>query len=67
MAKAKNVLFIMCDQLRADYLSCSGIRILKHRTSTPSPRAAARLVKIFIGADFRKNSSVFITAISTLD
>jgi hypothetical protein len=27
----------------------------------------SRLVKISIGADFRKNSSVFITAISTLD
>ena len=24
MAKAKNILFIMCDQLRADYLSCAG-------------------------------------------
>lgn len=24
MAKAKNILFIMCDQLRADYLSCGG-------------------------------------------
>ncbi len=29
-------------------------------------RSASRLVKIFIGADFRKNSSVFITAISTV-
>ena len=24
MGKAKNVLFIMCDQLRWDYLSCAG-------------------------------------------
>jgi len=24
MAKVKNILFIMCDQLRADYLSCAG-------------------------------------------
>jgi arylsulfatase A-like enzyme len=24
VAKAKNVLFIMCDQLRADHLSCAG-------------------------------------------
>ncbi|MFM9970998.1 MAG: alkaline phosphatase family protein [Burkholderiales bacterium] len=29
MAKAKNVLFIMCDQLRADYLSCYGHPHLK--------------------------------------
>ena len=24
VAKVRNVLFIMCDQLRADYLSCAG-------------------------------------------
>jgi len=31
MSKARNVLFIMCDQLRADYLSCYGAK----RISTP--------------------------------
>ena len=29
MGKAKNVLFIMCDQLRWDYLSCAGHPTLK--------------------------------------
>ena len=29
MAKRRNVLFIMCDQLRFDYLSCAGHRTLK--------------------------------------
>ena len=29
MGKVKNVLFIMCDQLRADHLSCAGHPHLK--------------------------------------
>ncbi|MEY2803001.1 MAG: hypothetical protein RL657_337, partial [Pseudomonadota bacterium] len=29
MKKVKNILFIMCDQLRADYLSCYGHRTLQ--------------------------------------
>jgi hypothetical protein len=30
--RARNVLFVMCDQLRADYLSCYG----NHTVSTPN-------------------------------
>jgi arylsulfatase A-like enzyme len=37
MAKAKNVLFVMCDQLRADYLSCYG----HPRLQTPNIDALA--------------------------
>ncbi len=36
----KNILFIMCDQLRADHLSCFGHPRLKTRTSTRWRRAA---------------------------
>ena len=39
MAKTRNILFIMCDQLRADYLSCYG----HPRLHTPNiDRLAAR-------------------------
>jgi arylsulfatase A-like enzyme len=31
MAKAKNILWIMCDQLRHDYLGCTGHPTLKTR------------------------------------
>jgi arylsulfatase A-like enzyme len=37
MAKAKNILFIMCDQLRYDYLSCTG----HDRLETPNIDALA--------------------------
>src|SRR5438876_50867 len=37
-ARAKNVLFIMCDQLRWDYLSCYGNKVLH----TPNIDALAR-------------------------
>jgi len=37
MSKAKNILFIMCDQLRADYLSCTG----HPRLDTPNIDALA--------------------------
>ena len=37
MAKTRNILFIMCDQLRADYLSCAGHPSL----STPNIDALA--------------------------
>ncbi|MBT7955843.1 MAG: alkaline phosphatase family protein [Rhodospirillaceae bacterium] len=37
MAKVKNILFIMCDQLRADYLSCAG----HPRLETPNIDALA--------------------------
>ncbi|MFP6710518.1 MAG: alkaline phosphatase family protein [Rhodospirillales bacterium] len=37
MAKVKNILFIMCDQLRADYLSCTG----HPRLETPNIDALA--------------------------
>jgi len=37
MAKVKNILFIMCDQLRADYLGCSG----HPRIQTPNIDALA--------------------------
>jgi len=38
MSKVKNILFIMCDQLRADYLSCYGHKTL----STPNIDALAQ-------------------------
>ena len=38
MARAKNVLWIMCDQLRFDYLGCNGHPTLK----TPNIDAMAR-------------------------
>ena len=38
MSKVKNILFIMCDQLRADYLSCTG----HPRLETPNIDALAQ-------------------------
>ena len=38
MSKAKNILFIVCDQLRADYLSCAG----HPRLETPNIDALAK-------------------------
>ena len=43
MGKAKNILFIMCDQLRADYLGCTGHPTIK----TPHMDALARKGVIF--------------------
>ena len=43
MAKVRNVLFIMCDQLRADHLSCAGHPHLK----TPAIDALARRGVLF--------------------
>ena len=40
---AKNVLWIMCDQLRYDYLGCTGHQILK----TPNIDAMARRGVLF--------------------
>ena len=37
MSKVKNILFIMCDQLRADHLSCYGHK----RVTTPAIDALA--------------------------
>ena len=42
MGKVRNILFIMCDQLRGDHLSCAGHPHLKTPTST---RLAARGVR----------------------
>ncbi len=39
MGKVRNVLFIMCDQLRADHLSCAGHPHLK-TPAIDSPRQA---------------------------
>src|SRR5688572_8664616 len=50
MAAVRNVLFIMCDQLRADYLSCYGAKHL----STPNIDALAargtRFDRAFVAA-----------------
>ena len=35
MGTVRNMLFIMCDQLRADYVSCNAIRPCTRRISTP--------------------------------
>jgi arylsulfatase A-like enzyme len=43
MGKTRNVLFIMCDQLRHDYLSCMGARHLE----TPSIDRLARMGVLF--------------------
>ena len=43
MARAKNVLWIMCDQLRYDYLGCTGHPTLK----TPNIDAMARRGVLF--------------------
>jgi len=43
MAKVKNILFIMCDQLRADYLSCAG----HPRLETPNIDALAQRGVLF--------------------
>ena len=43
MARAKNVLWIMCDQLRYDYLGCTGHPRLK----TPNIDAMARRGVLF--------------------
>ncbi len=43
MAKAKNILFIMCDQLRADYLSCTG----HDRLETPNIDGLAKKGVLF--------------------
>ena len=37
MSKIRNILFIMCDQLRADYLGCNVIRTSRRETSTGWP------------------------------
>ena len=46
MARAKNVLWIMCDQLRYDYLGCTGHPTLK----TPNIDAMARRGVLFTKA-----------------
>lgn len=43
MPQAKNILFIMCDQLRADYLSCTG----HSRLETPNIDALAKRGLLF--------------------
>ncbi|MEE2746156.1 MAG: sulfatase-like hydrolase/transferase [Pseudomonadota bacterium] len=43
MAKVKNILFIMCDQLRADYLSCMG----HDRLTTPNLDSLAKRGVLF--------------------
>ena len=48
MSTVRNVLFIMCDQLRRDHLSCYGGRVPTRRTSTRWPRAACASIIAYV-------------------
>ena len=50
MTAVRNVLFVMCDQLRRDFVSCYGGRRSKRRTSTASRRAGVRFDNAFVQA-----------------
>jgi arylsulfatase A-like enzyme len=48
MARAKNILFIMFDQLRWDYLSCYGHPHLKTPISTRWRRRGVRFTRAYV-------------------
>ncbi|HVG52451.1 MAG TPA: alkaline phosphatase family protein [Xanthobacteraceae bacterium] len=48
MGKAKNVLFIMCDQLRWDYLSCAGHPTLKTPNIDGLARRGVRFTRAYV-------------------
>ena len=60
MAKAKNILFIMCDQLRADYLSCAGHDRLETPNIDKLAERGAIPQYLLSGADLWRVSDEFL-------